>query len=198
MARFYKLGKVNINVSGSSTQYINGSRQLTKPSYAVDQVDKTYDWCSNCGNTPEEQPWIVFSIKDSPLSISGYYLRVGCCKYNGCCCEELGYCSRCCLYSWAFQISDDAKNWKEVHRVEKDIKAEYCAERQYDFKQAYKAKYFRLIQTEACPGEPPCLSLNKFEMFGDPNGEDASYIVYNEDEEDDVSIIGHLSKENRI
>ncbi|EAY22130.1 hypothetical protein TVAG_093040 [Trichomonas vaginalis G3] len=76
----------------------------------------------------------------------------------------------------------------------------YCKEKSYDLDKTYETKYVRLIQNEACPGDPPCIALNKFELFGDviPNGgEDENFVSYHDDD-DDVSIIGHISKNGNV
>lgn len=198
--KFYKDNIAVINASGSSKQKINGTKQLTKPEYAIDQIDKAYDWCSNCGRSKTDFPWITLSLKDRYIDLEGYYLRSGCCNYAGCCCEEVGYCISCCLYSWSLQISNDGLTWTTVHNVSKDWEAEYCAERSYKFDKKYTTRYVRLIQTEACPGDPPCIALNRLDLYGEVIGgagfpED---FVSFHDDDDDVSIIGHLSKNNRI
>ncbi|EAY21072.1 hypothetical protein TVAG_173300 [Trichomonas vaginalis G3] len=195
--RVHSQNKIVISASGSSKQYINGSIQLTKPEYAIDPIDKSYDWCSNCGRSSTDFPWIIFSLEKAKIKLEKYYLRAGCC-YDGCCCEDLSYCVRCCLYSWALQISNDNKTWKDVHKVDKDESMEYCAEKTYQLSETYTAKYFSIIQTEACPGEPPCLCLNKVEFFGDIIADDGigeidDFVSYHDDD-DDVSIIGHISK----
>lgn len=190
-------GSIVIDVSGSSYQWINGSKQLTLPTYAIEPVNKRYDWCSNCGKSNDEHPWISFSLKSKLLKINGYFVRCGCC-YEGCCCEESGYCVHCCLYSWSLQISNDNITWTTVHRVEKDGGMRICVEKSYKLDKEYTAKYVRLLQDEPCPGDPPCLAINKFELLGEsipdnssPSSEDN--LSFNDDEQD-ISIIGHISK----
>lgn len=187
---------VVVEASGSSYQTINGTNQKTKPEYAIMPVDKTYDWCSNCGRSYEDFPWISFSLKQKKISFSGYFLRAGCCYGTRCCCENQGYCVRCCLYSWKLQISDDNKTWTDVHSVEKDWKMEYCSEKTYNLEKTYIAKFVRLIQTENCPGDPPCLAINRIELLGgtiDDSNESDDFTSFHDDDED-VSIIGHISK----
>ncbi|EAY07926.1 hypothetical protein TVAG_064740 [Trichomonas vaginalis G3] len=191
---------ISIDVSGSSQQDINGSMQVTKPEYSIYPWDKDYDWCSNCGKSYDEHPYISYSLKNKKLKIKGYFVRSGCC-YIGCCCEEYGYCAKCCMYSWSLQISDDNKTWKEVHRVEKDYDMRRCREKTYNFDQEYECKYVRLIQNEACPGDPPCLAINKLDLLGDVIAEgvsDKEEFVSFHDDDDDVSIIGHISKNGNI
>lgn len=189
-----------LDASGSSKQNINGSAQYTKPEYAVDPVDKRYDWCSNCLKNYEEHPWITFSLKSRKFKINGYFVRCGCC-YDGCCCVDEGYgCVYCCLYSWSLQISDDNKTWTDVHRVEKDYEMRFCKEKTYKLDKEYVAKYVRLIQNQPCPGDPPCISLNKIEFFGDvvPDGNipEDEIMASSDDDSDDVSIIGHITRNN--
>ncbi|EAY03222.1 hypothetical protein TVAG_421100 [Trichomonas vaginalis G3] len=196
----YKYGMVEYSTSGSASQRINGTIQLTKPEYAFDQVEKKYDWCSNCGRHSKDLPWITFSIKNSKMHINGYFLKAGCCgdkDVTECCCiDETYYCCFCCLYSWSLQISNDNITWKTVHKVEKDYDMKIGKEKVYKFSEAHTAKYVRLIQDEACPGEPPCIALNKIELIGTIDGN--PYVDDLSDQfgsdEDDVSIIGHIAK----
>lgn len=192
---------ISIDVSGSSKQYINGSKQITKPEYAIYPWEKSYDWCSNCAHSYTEHPWITFSLDKRIFRINKYLLRVGCC-YDGCCCEDEFYsCVRCCLYSWALQISDDKKTWKDIHRVDKDREMRFCKEKTYKLDDYYVGKYIRLIQTEPCPGDPPCIAINKIELFGNVLNEDNSvddeFVSFHDDNED-ISIIGHISKNYHI
>ncbi|EAX89338.1 hypothetical protein TVAG_574740 [Trichomonas vaginalis G3] len=196
LQKAYEEGTLQYFASGSSKQYINGSPQMTDPIYALDQKPKLYDWCSNCGTKLVEKPWIAVAVKNKIINIRGYYLKAGCC-YTGCCYEEVGYYCRCCLYTWALQISNDNKEWTDIHTIEKEGTMEYCAERTYEFKKSYSAKYVRLIQKEPYPGEPACIALNQIELFGSAtvggsDDADDDFISYHDDDED-VSIIGHVS-----
>ncbi|EAY21529.1 hypothetical protein TVAG_012940 [Trichomonas vaginalis G3] len=194
----YKNNQIEYYVSGTSKQIINGTLQLTKPEYAFDQVTKRYDWCSNCGKTKTDFPWIVLGIKNQIMNVKGYFLRVGCC-YDSCCCEDYkNGCIHCCLFSWNFQISNDNKTWKTVHVVEGDYDMMRCSEKTYSFSETYRTRYVRLIQAGTCYSDPPCISLNKIEIIGtvgdgiadgnQPEAPDA------DDIDDDISIIGHISK----
>ncbi|EAY21070.1 hypothetical protein TVAG_173280 [Trichomonas vaginalis G3] len=131
--RAYPDNRIIIYASGSSSQYINDSLQMTKPEFTIDQVEKTYDWCSQCSSSYTDYPWITFSLKDARFHIDKYLLRAGCC-YDGCCCHDYGYCERCCLYSWEFQISSDNKTWTTVHKMDRDYSMEYCAEKTFELK----------------------------------------------------------------
>lgn len=189
---------VVIDASGSSKQHINGSKQMTKPEYAIYPYDKQYDWCSNCGKTYDEHPWITFSLKDKKFKINGYFIRCGCC-YHDCCCEDYGYCIDCCLYSWSMQISEDNKTWTEVHKVERDDSMRRCNEKTYKFNKDYTTKYIRIIQNEPCPGWPPCMSINKMEIFGEIlNDNNSNDYESFQDDDEDVSIIGHISKNGDV
>lgn len=190
---------IKIEVSGSSKQRINGSMQMTKPEYAIYPWSKRYDWCSNCGKTYDEHPWITFSLDKHKFKFSGYYLKAGCCDYNGCCCEDYGYCIDCCLYSWSLQVSEDNNTWTTVHKVEKDSEMRRCNEKTYKFDKEYITSYIRLIQDEHCPGWPPCLAINQIEFHGVALGDDGSedFISFHDDD-DDVSIIGHISKNGNV
>ncbi|EAY18963.1 hypothetical protein TVAG_147080 [Trichomonas vaginalis G3] len=196
---YYK-NLVEVSVSGSTSQYINGTKQLTKPEYVFDQVPKNYDWCSNCGKSDKDHPWAVYSVKNQLMNINGYYLKSGCCDTadDACCCyDEQYYCCLCCIYSWSLQISMDNQTWKTIHKVEKDNEMRRCKEKTYKFSETHTAKYVRLIQDESCPGDPPCIAINKIEFIGTTSdGYALDNNVEFDAEDDDVSIIGHISKQS--
>ncbi|EAY02123.1 hypothetical protein TVAG_372680 [Trichomonas vaginalis G3] len=168
---------------------------MTKPEYSIYPWDKTYDWCSSCGKTYDDHQFISFSLREKKFKIHGYYIRVGCCN-EGCCCEDNYYsCIDCCLYSWALQISNDNQTWQNLHIVEKEQNMRKCKDRSYDFDKEYITKYIRFEQTQPCPGYPSCLSINRIEFYGEVVSEDSTNEdVFSQNEEDDVSIIGHFSK----
>ena len=193
---------ISLDVSGNSKQYINGSMQLTKPEYAIYPWDKRYDWCSNCIYDYKEYPYIIFSLIGRKFRFNGYLLRCGCC-YDGCCCDDGYGCFDCCLYSWKLLISDDNINWNEVHKVEKDYEMIRCKEKSYKFEKTYTAKYIKLIQTANCPGYPACIAINKIDFYGDTLLTDVQaeanddFVSFHDDDED-VSIIGHISKNGNV
>ena len=76
-----------------------------------------------------------------------------------------------------------------------------CNEKQYHFDKEYTASYVRLIQDNACPGYPPCIAINKFDLFGSvvgANNEPEEEFVSFHDDDEDVSIIGHISKNAKL
>ncbi|EAY18918.1 hypothetical protein TVAG_146610 [Trichomonas vaginalis G3] len=190
--------EIEYYVSGTGSQSINDTIQPTKPEFAFDQIDKNYDWCSDCGQYPDEHPYIVFSIKDKFIHFNGYMIRAGCCADKGCCCRYKGFhCCECCIYSWSLQISDNKRKWKTIHQVKKDNELVYCKEKIYKFSETYVTKYIRMIQDENCPGDPPCMGLNKIEFFGkyvrDPiRMYEISLEELEDKDEDEVSIIGRV------
>lgn len=197
----HKNNLIEFYASGSSSQRINGTIQKTKPEYSFDQIEKNYDWCSNCGRSKSDHPWLILGVKDRVMEISGYYLKSGCCSDRSrCCCYEEGmYCCECCLFSWSLQISNDNQTWKTIHNIEKDYEMRRCKEKTYKFTETHKARYVRLIQYESCYSEPPFIALNKIELIGryDGSSVDEPIEFINDIDDDDVSIIGHVSK-NRM
>lgn len=190
-----KQNLIECKVSGSSSQHINGTRQLTKPEYAFDQIDKPYDWCSNCVHSMKEHPYIILSIKNRRIRLNGYFLKSGCCMHDGCCCMDEGtmWCE-CCLFSWSFQISNDGMIWKTVHKVERDHDMRHCCEKTFMLNETYYTQYVRLIHDESCPGDTNCLAINKIELIGTIENSDATLfksVIDTEDE--DVSIIGRIA-----
>lgn len=198
--KYYEDKIFTIDVSGNSMQYYDGKKQYTKPEYAIEPKDKVYDWCSNCGKTYDDHPWISFSVQGKKFSFDSYFLRCGCCYY-GCCCEENGTCIDCCMYSWSLQISEDNSTWKEVHRVERDTEMNHCNEKTYRLDQTYVARFVRLMQNEPCPEYPPCMAINRMEIFGEVVPDDYSleddFISFHDDDED-ISIIGQLSRNGNM
>ncbi|EAX92343.1 hypothetical protein TVAG_444790 [Trichomonas vaginalis G3] len=190
---------VEVYTSGSSKQFINGTLQTTKPEYPINQINKKYDWCSNCGRSYSEHPYAIYTLKNKMMNINGYYLKAGCCgdiESECCCYEDASYCCHCCLYSWSLQISNDNKTWKTIHKVEKDYDLRRCRDKTFKFSEQHTCRYVRLIQDEPCPGDPPCIGLNKIELIGSIEGISDFVSEEIENEEDDVSIIGHISKNN--
>ena len=115
---------------------------------------------------------------------------------------DYAYCVHCCLYSWSLQISNDNKTWETVHKISKDDSMRDCKDSTYTLDKSYTTKYVRLIQDEACPGEPPCLAINRVELLGDiisdnSQSEEEEFVSFHDDD-DDVSIIGHISRQNRV
>lgn len=192
----YPQGMVEYWVSGSSMQYINNTKQRTKPEYAFDQVEKKYDWCTNIGKSNTDFPWIILSIKNHKMKLSGYTLRSGCCQ-SGCCCETEKYCIECYLFSWSFQISDDNETWVEIHKGDKEYEMTRCKEKTFMLNYPQTAKYVRIIQTGTCYGDPPCFALNKVELIGDLERHETPEEKLVEPDDEDISIIGYISR-NKI
>lgn len=199
LAQHYSDKSIIVTASGSSKQIINGTKQMTLPEYAVYPNNKRWDWCSMCERSYDSHPWITFSLKIRKIKFNSYFLRCGCC-YSDCCCEsqDYSYCFYCCLYSWSLQISDDNQTWTEVHRIDKDTTMRRCNEKTYQLDKEYTAKYIRFIQNQPCPGDPPCISINKIEFFGSSINEGGVFEEFGFNDDEDVSIIGHISKSGNI
>lgn len=193
--KYYNEKAILVHSSGSSRQEINGTLVYTKPEYTIYPFDKKYDWCSNSDKKPQ---WISFSIRNHFIKLNGYFLRAGCCYHNCCINNEIE--NGCCLYSWSLQISNDNISWKEIHKVNKDYEMKFCNEKSYKLDKTYTARYIRIIQNEPCVKDSNCMSINRFEILGDlekdtefPDKFDESF-----EDEEDISVIGHLSKNNVI
>lgn len=193
--KYFNDNIISMEASGSSQQIINMSLQTTKPEYAIYPWDKKYDWTSNCVVNEGEHPWILFKFDRRKIKLTGYFMRAGCCYEHECCCYPVGnYCVTCCLYSWTLQVSNDNKNWTDAHKVEGNFKMERCGEETYTLDKEYEARYVRVTQIEPCPGNPPCMAINKLELYGEVNEIliPDEIIEFNDDE--DISIIGHVYK----
>lgn len=197
-ARCFHDNLIEIEASGSSKQDINDTMVTTLPEYSVYPWEKKYDWCSNCGRSYDFHPWIIYNIKNRKMKFNKYYIRCGCC-YNKCCCDDDYYgCFDCGLYSWSLHISDDKKTWTEIHRVDKDKEMRRCKANTYTLGKEYTTTYVRITQNDPCPGRPPCMSINRIDFFGSTIGEggedeDQQFVSYHDDDED-VSIIGHIAR----
>lgn len=159
---------------------------------------KRYDWCSDVGYTLKEHPFIAVTMKSKKFKFNGYTVRSGCC-YEGCCCGiHYSYCVDCYLYSWSLQISDNYKDWITVHHIEKDNSIQKCADKTFSLDKEYSAKYVRLIQDSPYPSLPPCIALNRFELFGEVLNDyseiDEAFNTDIEDEDEGINIIGRISK----
>lgn len=193
--KYYGDGIVVVEASSSGKQEFNGSRKLTHPEFIAEPVDNIYDWFSHCARDNFVKPWITFSLKFSKIKFNGFFIRCGCCNPNICCCEDDAYgCFDCCLYTFKLQISDDNETWKDIFEVKQDITLQKCMEKTYKLDKYYTAKYVRLYQFEAKPGETPCMALNRIEFFGDADGANPREPISQQDDDEDISIIGHISK----
>lgn len=187
-------GLVEVDASGSIGQFYNGSCHMTDPNHMVDSTTRKTDWCSNIAKNKKDMPWLMTTIKDKTMKLTGYGIRSGCCYY-GCCCEDDRDTYCCCwIYSWALQGSNDNITWKNLHVVEKDNKFYSCINRVYDITINEFYKYIRLVQLEPWPGCEPCICLNKFELYG--TTDDRGSVTIDSDNDDSVSIIGKFHDHN--
>lgn len=194
--QYYKSNIIKVYTSSSGHQEINGSRKLTFPDYVIDSFDKKYDWCSNCGKNDNDLQWISFYVKNQKFKFNKYFIKTGC-NPSGCCCEDYGYCVKNCIYSWSLQISNDNQTWIDIHRVSRDDNMDPCISKEYDLQTEYSASFVRIFQNEKCQGSPPCLSINKFELFGDIlKSDDVTPDDFHHDE--DISIIGFRNEDNPL
>ena len=155
------------------------------------------DWCSNIVEEKgEEKPWIMYSIKNKGMRLSGYSVRNGCC-WHRCCCMDDGHLidDFCCcrLYSYSLLGSNDNKTWTFIHKVEKDEKFYDCQFKTYEFEQTSSYTYIRFMLDEEYPGCPRCLQLNQLELYGETT--DSYFSASEQDDNDEsVSIIGKVRK----
>ena len=133
------------------------------------------------------------------MEISGFAIRNGCCHYACCCMSDGDIVPDCCcdLYSYSLQGSNDNKTWKIIHKVEKEKYFKHCDVKEYTFPQTEKFRFIRFVQDEPYPKCAHCMTINKFELYG--NVLNSGY--FNEgteaDEADEtVSIIGRVEKKN--
>ena len=183
----YNEDSVSVVASGSTECFFPefGKDILTKPESAIDPEDKL-EWCSNINRSKTDYPWISTVFKNKKLSLSGYSIKSGCCKYStdGCC---------CLIYSWSILGSNDNKTWTKLHSVRNDLELGICKEKSFQVDKKGSFSMFKIIQDEPEPGCWYCIALSKLELYGtlsdynNDNGEEVS-------NEDEVSIIGRIKK----
>jgi hypothetical protein len=186
---------LSVAVSGSIGQFYNGKCHPTFSEHVTDSIERKTDWCSYINKSKTDYPWISINLRGKTISLTGYSLRMGCGYYGTCCLEDGNYVYCCLLYSWSLQGSQDNSTWTDLHKIEKDLKFDYCQNRIYEI-ESESYEYVRLIQTEALPYCDFCICLNKLELYGSTSTESSS--IFPEDNDDSISIIGKLSKRTII
>ena len=188
-----------VQSSGSLGVYYDKKCHQTSPNQTLVE-DRKHDWCSNIGTANGPNPYITYSVKGKSMRIKGYSIRNGCCWYYCCCLDDNTvyddiYC--CCdLYSFSLLGSNDNSTWKTIHHVEKDNKFYRCLYKTYEFELTQPFKYVKLQLDEEYPKCLKCMQINEIDLYGETVPDAFSY-EYNENEEEDtISIIGKVRKEN--
>ena len=184
--------KISVESSGSLGLFYSEKCHKTHPNYTLDDNSK-YDWCSNIATIGEPNPWIMYSIENTKMKLSGYSMRTGCCIYPCCCDDDDVIDSFCCcsIYSFSLQVSNDNTTWKVLHKVEKDDTVIYCQTKTYDVQSSDYYKYVRLVHDETKPGCENCMVVNQLELYGETTN-NAQFDKDSEEEEESVSIIGKI------
>ena len=189
--------KIQINSSGSLGLYYQSKCHKTHPNQTLVGEEK-YDWCSNLGTQNVDNPWISFSIYNKAIQLTGYSIRNGCCWYSCCCIDDnklLDYGCCCRLYSFSLQGSNDNKNWKVIHRVEKDLQFWACKYNTYEFEMTEPFAYLRFVLEGSLDGYQYCMQINQVEFYGKTVDSIRSLDDdYFDDNEESVSIIGKIKK----
>lgn len=187
--------KINIESSGSYGLFYNGKCQRTYPNETVN-FNREIDWCSNIGKDKNDKPWISFNLENKVMKITGYAVRNGCCSY--CCCSlETGSDEYCCcrLYSYSLLGSNDNKTWKVLHRVENDTSFYYCLYKTFEVENNEKFAFIRFTLDEQWHGCPFCFQINQIELYGEASPRDQQFINGEDDNEESVSIIGKIKRD---
>lgn len=174
-----------VEASGSGLCYDKNLRKdiRTKPENCVDPESKL-DWCSDMDFERKRMPWLLISLKEKFVKISGYSMKLGCCEYGYCCCR---------IHSWKLEGSNDNKTWSLLHEGVRDKDYKDCDQKTFQTKEGTYSM-FRLSQTEPWPDCPSCIFINKIELFGELlESEYSRPSIVDNDEE--VSIIGKVHKE---
>ena len=188
---------LHVDASGSLGMKKNGKCIKSFPNQTL-VGDKMSDWCSNIAKSPNNKPWISYSLQGKGMRVSGYSVRSGCCAYLCCCIDDatdIDYC--CCeLYSFSLQGSNDNRTWKIIHKVEKEKEFWNCKTMTYNFDMTESFRYIRFVQDEKKPYCSFCMALNQFELYGEIVSNDGiNYAIGDDDNEESVSIIGKINKE---
>ena len=199
-----KKENIVIETSGSLGLYHHGKCHMTNGTETLIS-DEYKDWCSNIAknkNDPSMNPFIQYSIKGKQLKVTRYSVRNGCCRYYSWCCSEedgkiVDYDCCCAMSSYSLQASNDNKTWTVLHRVDNDKTMYYCAAKTFDINPKMTGrwyKYFRFVLEKELPGCPKCMQINQLELYGDVLVE--SYMAYsgNADDDESISIIGRVKR----
>ena len=191
-----KRDKIIVEASGSIGLHYNGKCHQTYPNETL-REDEKMDWCSNIVDAKSnDNPWVMYSIENKGMKLTGYSVRNGCCWHHCCCVDDDrlidGIC--CCrLYSYSILGSNDNSTWTLIHKVEKDQKFYDCQFKTYDFEQTTSYRYIKFKLDEEYPGCPKCLQLNQLELYGETT--DSFVSMHGEDDGDEsVSIIGKVKR----
>ena len=191
------LNLVQVESSGSLGYYYQGKCHMTTPNMTL-VPDEKIEWCSNIAKSKNDTPWISYSLKNKQMKITGYSLRNGCCYYECCCCDNSGdidghFC--CCdLYSFSLHGSNDNKTWEIIHSV-KAVKDFYlCKFNTYEFSITKSYRYIKLVQDEPYPNCLHCMSINQIEFYGEVVNSLFDYDVSDDDNDEPVSIIGKINR----
>ena len=169
ISALYKLGKISVFSTGSTKICANEDWHMTTAEFAIDpsygknsHLD-SYDWCSTCNKSQDDQQFIGLHFQNTYIRIERYMIKNGCIS-NSCYCQET-YC--CSLYSWELQGSIDNSTWNTLHRVNGE-RLDPCEEKVYNL-EGKKGLYsfFRLQHVGSMPGCWSCFTLNKLELYGD-------------------------------
>ena len=175
---------------GNKCQITYGNETLT--------ADRNRDWCSNIAFGEDDKPWISYSFPGMVMSLKGYSLRNGCCRYS-CCCNPStgeridGYC--CCrLYSFSLQGSNDNKEWETIHKVEGKKDFYYCKYESFEFDKLQVFKYVRFVLDKQWSGCQRCMQINQIEFYGSTYSTNSDLDPYlnNNDSDESISIIGKV------
>ena len=191
---------VDIDMSGCLGVSKNGKCHPTFGTETLVSDEKT-DWCSkipNNKNDKNQNPWIQYSIKGKQMIVEKIRIRNGCCRYFDCCYVDDNTIinQNCCckLYSYSILASNDKKKWKLMKKVEKDKSFYTCEFKTFEINAEEPYRYYRITLDEEFPGCPKCMQINQVEFYGESMAA-KDFITYDgENEDESISIIGKVRK----
>ena len=189
--------QINVESTGSMGLYHHGKCHQTYPNNTI-VSDEKLDWCSTISKSNDDKPWISYNLNKKAMRLTGFSIRNGCCHYLCCCITDnsvVDYDCCCRLYSYSLQGSNDNKTWKTIYKIESDDDIFYCQFKTYEFPLTESFNFVRIILDEEYPGCPSCLQINQLQLYGETiDSSFGSPASENEDEDESISIIGKIRK----
>ena len=100
------------------------------------------------------------------------------------------------MYSYSLQGSNDNKTWKVLFKIEKDRDFGYCQTKTFELKEKTEPlKFVRLMLDQEYPNCRKCMQINQFDLFGEAISSKFMDFSDSPEDEESVSIIGRVSKE---
>ena len=198
--------KINIFSSGSLGFYRAGKCIQSYPNFTLNG-EEDQDWCSNIVRINEKEtgsyqkPYILFNLENKAMKLTGYSVRNGCCKLYCCCSNDHDIIEEfcCCrLYSFSLLGSNDNNTWKTIHSVVKDKMFRVCETKTFQIENEQQSfRFIKFQMDEEYPHCPICLQINQIELYGKTVKTNLYNEIDTENDDESVSIIGKIRKDEQ-